>query len=151
MPRKVRKKPVETYSLYIFEITDWEPAYHLSVNASKYDDGAFNEINLLQIETVCRYPEKLAGRSAHFDLYGRRGFMEPPEWQHDRNWRPPNVAHLELSPSGGRCYAPMPNESIGGLITALAHERIRYVSLHGKPLSRGRSLCWSIGFSRQED
>jgi hypothetical protein len=35
-------------------------------------------------------------------------------------------------------------------MTALAHKRARYVSLHGTPLSRGHSSCWSIGFSSDE-
>lgn len=149
--RKARKKPVETYDLFIFEIADWEPFYGLSVNASRFDDGAFSENYAIHIETTCRYPKKVAGRTARFDLYSERGFMEPPEWRRDHAWRPPDVAHLELPPSGGRCYARIPHESMGGLITALAHERIRYVSLHGAPLKRGSSLCWSIEFSRSED
>ncbi len=151
MARKARKKPVETYALFIFEITDWEPSYGLSVNGSRYNDAAFSEIYALHIDTVCRHPPKVAGRTANFSLYGERGFMEPPDWQRDRNWRPNSVAHLELPASGGRCYARLPHESMGTLLTALAHQRFRYVSLHGSPLARGHSLCWSIEFSRNED
>jgi len=150
MPRKARKRSVETYALYIFEISAWQPLYELSVNGSRYEDAAFSEICLLQVETICRYPEKLVGRTAHFDLYAQRDFMEPPEWKRDGDWRPKDVAHLELPPSGGRCYARMPHESMPVLITALAHNRFRYVSLHGGPLVRGGTLCRSIGFSRDE-
>lgn len=150
MTRKARKKPVETYALFIFEITGWEPRYELGINGSRYEDGAYHEVMLLTVQTVCRYPEKLAGRTAHFDLYGQRNFMEPQEWKRDPAWRPRNVAHLELPPSGGRCYARLPHESMAGLTTALAHQRFRYVSLQGPPLSRGSSLSTSIGFSRDE-
>jgi hypothetical protein len=150
MPRKSRKDPVETSALYIFEITDWETLYQLSVNGHRDEDGAYSEITLLTLQTICRYPKRLVGRTARFDLYGEREFLEPHEWKRDRDWRPRDVAHLELPPSGGRCYARLPHDSLVVLMTALGHQRLRYASLRGPPLVRGSAMCRTIGFSYDE-
>jgi len=150
MRRKSPKKAVETYELYIFEISDWTTLYEISVNGRRDRDGAYGEVNLLTLQTTCRYPEKLVGRTARFDLYGQRDFLEPNEWKRDRAWRPGHIAHLELPPSGGSCYARLPEATLTRLMIALGHQRLRYASLHGPPLKRGSSLCWSIGFSLDE-
>lgn len=150
MARKAKKR-VEDHALFILEIVDWEPMYELSVNGLKDEEEPYHEILLLHVDAVCRYPKAQAGRSVRFDLYGQRAFMEPYEWKHDRDWRPQSVAHLELHPSGGSCHGRLPHESIGALMIALADKRLRYVSLMGTPLTRGKSRCWSLGFSRVED
>jgi hypothetical protein len=150
MARRTKKR-VETHTLFIFEITDWEPMYELSVNGLKDEVEPYNEILLLHVDAVCRYPKPQVGRAVRFDLYGERDFMHPAVWKHERDWRPQSVAHLELHPSGGSCYGRLPHESMGALITALAHRQLGYVSLMGTPLARGKSRCWSLGFSRVED
>lgn len=145
------KKSVETHTLFIFEITDWEPLYELSVNGLKDADTPYHEIMLLHVDAVCRYPSKLSGRPTRFDLYGERNFLEPAVWKHERDWRPQSVTYLELHPSGGSCSGRLPHESMSALIAALACQRLGYISLMGTPLARGKSRCWSLGFSRVED
>ena len=151
MGRKPRQRARESAALFIFEITDWAPSYHFSVNGLPDRDSAYSEITLVEVDAVCRYPEKkLSGRTAHFSIYGDRGLLEPAQWRRTPDWRPSHVAHLELPPSGGRCYARLPIDSVGRLMAGFAHKRFRYVSLLGVELKRGRSLCTSISFSTDE-
>ena len=151
MGRKPRKRKVaETHALFIFEIESWDFVYDFSVSGPRDGDGPYHEILLVQLESVCRYPEKLVGRTARFALYGERNISEPWEWKQDSTWRPRGIGYLELPPSNGHAYARLPHESMPSLMTALAHKRVRYVSLHGAPLSRGRSSCRSISFSNDE-
>jgi hypothetical protein len=147
MPRKARARPA-AITLLIFEIERWEPEYHFSINGHRDRDGPYSEITLIEVHTVCRYPKKVVGRPARFDLYAERDMWEPSAWDRDR--RPSDIGYLELPPSNGRCFARLPHESMSGLMTALAHGRFRYVSLHSAPLLRGRCLCHSIGFSTDE-
>jgi hypothetical protein len=149
--RKLRKrKAIETHALFIFEIETWDFVYDFSVSGRKDSEGPYSEVVLVHVETVCRYPEKLVGRTARFDLYAERGIFEPWEWKQDSDWRPRGIGYLELPPSNGHAYLRLPHDSMPGLMTALAHKRVRYASLHGTPLLRGHSSCWSIGFSNDE-
>jgi hypothetical protein len=82
--RKLRKrKAVETHALFIFEVEAWDVEYSFSVNGLRDREGPYSEIVLIHVETVCRYPEKLVGRPARFDLYAERGIFEPWEWKQD--------------------------------------------------------------------
>ncbi len=150
MARNSRKMPKPAYALFIFEIEGWETNYSLSINRTPQHTGAFNEVSALHIDTTCRHPTTLAGRVVRFSLYGERNLLEPWEWKLDSAWRPSSVAILDMRRSGGNCYGGVPQDSFWGLISALGHSRVRYVSLHGSPLVRGKSVCWSIDFSWDE-
>ncbi len=146
--RKPRYEPVESY---VFEIVRWEPSYGFSVDQNRDREGPYREHTILEIQTSCIYPKKLAGRATHFSLSGRRGCLVPPVYRHDPEWVPRCVGMLELPPSGGRFYTSVPHDSLPALITPLVHRLYRYILLFGPPLSRGKSLCFSMQLERTVD
>ena len=133
---------------YVLEISSFEPTHRLSLNPRDYDEKPWWEHVALEITTICRLPEKVAGRPIRFELVADREFWTPYEWRKDHGWRPRTVGLLELSPTMGRFYASIPHDSMVTFMTAMAHELYRYILLYGPPLLRGKSLCTSLDFRR---
>jgi hypothetical protein len=151
MARKTGKTPPPSLESYIFEIADFRPSYSLSVEHRKYEKRPWWEHTEIEFDSRCIFPEKLAGRTATFDLVADRNFWTPYAWQKDKDWRPACVGCLELSPSHGRFYCPIAFDSLPGLLTAMAHGLYRYVLVYGPPLKRGKSLCNNLQFMRTVD
>ena len=151
-PTKKRGRPrTQPMECYVFEIGEWKPSYILSVNRQRDRTGAFYEHIDIEIQTLCIYPKKLAGRSAQFTLSGQRNCLTPTAYQRDPDWIPNCVGLLELPPTRGRFYTAVPHESLSALITPLIHRLFHFVLLFGPPLSRGASLCSSMQFEQTVD
>jgi len=150
--RKAVGRPRTQYpELFMFEIKGCKPSYHLNVNLNPRETGAYGEIALMELETNCTYPEKLAGRTARFDIYGKRDFMQPEEYRLNPKWRDNCVAFLQLPPSGGSCHARIPYEYMTFIMTAISQGLIHFIYLYGSPLSRGTSFCTSMQFMQTAD
>ncbi len=145
-----KANPVSSIN-YIFEITDFEPTYMLSVNPGADDENPWWEHASLGLSTVCRHPETIAGRPAAFELAADRAFWSPSELRHRPGWQPLGVGMLELTPRGGRFYASIPHDSLSMFLTAFANGLFRFIVLNGPPLRRGKSLCTSFEFKRAMD
>src|ERR1700722_6776545 len=97
MVRKPRKKkPIETYQTYIFEITDWEPGYLLSLNAAKHDDQLYWESLSARISAKCVFPAKYAGLPTGIHLFADRNMLNPEILKYDKEWKPRCVGSLRV-------------------------------------------------------
>ncbi|MDD3029375.1 MAG: hypothetical protein PHS57_03725 [Alphaproteobacteria bacterium] len=136
---------------FIFEIAKWEPYYFLSIDTGKYREGPYSENVGFEIEATCVFPEKVKGRTAAFDIAGRRNCLMPPIAQDDPDWTPRCVGELELSPTYGRFYSSIPHESVQIVLSALAHGLFRFILVYGPPLKRSKSPCSFMQFKRTVD
>lgn len=149
-PARLKKqKPVrETAECYIFRIDAWKPGYIFSVDSSTHRAGPYSEHLGLEVDATCVFPGKLTGREVQISLAGRRDCLSPFAYQQDVEWVPRCIGALEFPPSGGKFYTSVPHDSVAALTVSLAHHMYRYILLYGPPLSRGRSLCFSMQFEK---
>lgn len=148
MAKSRKQKPQEVTQAYIFEIADWEPAYHLSVNHDKRDKDLYWEHASVKITAKCIFPERFVGKITKIDLAGDRSLLHPFVLSYEKEWRPLCVGALSVKPEGAEFYAFVPYDAIFGVVSMLTANRWRYVLLHGPEVRRGKSLCQSIYFER---
>lgn len=145
-PRK--KKAEESYQTYIFEITDWEPGYLLSLNAGKHDDQLYWESLSVRISAKCVFPAKYAGLPTAIHLFADRAMLNPEILKYDKEWKPRCVGSLRVEAAEVHYDAALPHDFMPSLLAMLASERSRYVLLHGETVRRGKSLCRSFEIQR---
>ncbi len=138
------------YESSVFEITEWEPSYTLSINGSKEDPETYSEYAELHLETSCIEPKKFAGRVAGMILSSRRGFHTLKR-AFDAGSQPDSIGLLSLRPAGGSFYAGIPQETIEFLAHALAIGKLRYVMLTGSTFVRSESKITSLHMMRTLD
>jgi len=145
-PRK--KKPDEIYQTYIFEITDWEPGYLLSLNGGKHDDQLYWEHLSARITAKCVFPTKYAGLPTKIHLFADRNMLNPEILKYEKEWKPLCVGSLRVEAAEVHYDAAIPYDIMPSLLAMLATERGRYVLLHGASVRRGKSLCQSFEIQR---
>jgi hypothetical protein len=143
MPRskRVQSRPTQA-EYFVFEIQTWEPDYSLSVNHSRLERDPYWEHTKIGIGGICIWPKNLVGRTAHFDLVGKRDQLTPDK--DDPDWKPRCVGELDMRQPEGRFYTFIPNDSMTYLLSGLAHGQFRIIEVYGPTLKRGKSLCTSI-------
>ena len=136
---------------FVFEIQKWEPSYTLSVADRRDRDGPYHETVLIELETACVLPKKLAGKKVTIDVFGKRNAFDSASHLHDPMWNARWMGLLDMLRSEGAFYTSMPHDSLPLLLASLAHGLFRYVLLWGPALSRGKSFCTSIEWKRSVD
>ena len=149
MVRKPRKeKPEEAYQTYVFEITDWEPGYILSLNVGKYDDQLYWEHLSARISAKCIFPTKYAGLLAGFHLFTDRNMLNPEILKFEKEWKPLCVGSLRVEAAEMHYEAAIPHDLMPSLLAMLASEHSHHLLLHGTPIHRRKSLCRSFEIQR---
>ncbi|MDD3371681.1 MAG: hypothetical protein PHE27_07665 [Alphaproteobacteria bacterium] len=135
---------------FIFEIAKWEPYYLFSLSADKHKEEFYSEYAGFEIKAICIFPEKLKGREATFDVTGRRDGLMPLS-EHTQNWEPKGVGELELSPTYGRFYTSIPQDSLDFMSSSFSQGHFRFILLYGPSLKRSKSLCTEMQFKQSVD
>lgn len=141
-PGRAKKQSVPEY--FIFEVGEMKPHYLFSIDHDKYRKASYREFAGIDLDTVCVFPKKLAGRPVSFSLMGERDHMAPEAFKQDSSWKPRCVGALEIGPQNGNFYMNVPHESLSYLTAVFVSREAKYIVLYGEPLSRGKSLCSTL-------
>ena len=145
MPRR-KKAPVTKFQSFVFEIVTWEPEYHFALNSSKWPPGPFWEHCELTFHCTLLIPSKLTGRNVVLRILGDRSEMAAVQRPGEVTSTPVAIGGLTLRGQQSDYLGSVPFDALWGVMAMLAANRVRYITLHGEALSRGRARIRSIGF-----
>jgi hypothetical protein len=158
MPRlKEKKKPARENAFYVIEINDWKHSYSFSLNDNErlkelFGPGLYRDHNLLVLSGILLEPQKIAGKDLVVNLFGSRDIVRVLE-------KPEGFPHASAKAVGGLTIRGKTREYCGSIpmdiftviANMLAVEKVKYITMFGQSLYRGKAEIHSINFEETYD
>ena len=145
MPRRKKTQPIR-FESFVFEIVTWEPEYRFALNCTKWPPGPYWEHCELMCQGPLLIPSKLTGRSVVLRIMADRTETAAAQHPTEVTSTPVSIGGLTLRGQQSDYLGSIPYDSFWGVMAMLTANKVRYITLHGEALSRGRSRIRSIGF-----
>ena len=155
--QKKSTKPVREIQFYVIEITDWKHFYSLALNDNDslkdlFGPGLYREHKSLALSGVFLEPKKIAGKDLQIKLFGSRDISEVLD-------KPEDYPRASVKAVGGLTVRGKTREYFGSLpmdiyiliANMLAAGKVKYLSMLGDALFRGKADIHSIDFEETHD
>ncbi|TAJ82896.1 hypothetical protein [Reyranella sp.] len=143
--RKRRTAPRYAYEHYSLSIERWEWDYSFGINEwKKHFRGTYREHRALTIHGVLHRPAGLIGTRAEVsflpsDMEGRAQRLPEPPTSIGQMWRVRREQKFEV-------FVSLPSDVLPSLLSMLIAEKLRFVTLDGMVLFRGRTEIRRFSF-----
>jgi|MTBAKSStandDraft_1061840.scaffolds.fasta_scaffold02471_4 hypothetical protein len=146
---KKRKRQKQTTDFYAIEILDWDLDYGINFGPSRFKFGLDAETYTLIFIGKIVSPKKVEGRDveARFQAsrYVSKVFNEDSIHEHDDV---NSVGNIYIRGSNGYLWISIPHDIISTIMAALKADKIRYITMFGEPLYRGRASIQWFNFAK---
>jgi len=144
MARK-RAKTTDDWADYVVEIAGWSWSYTLyhADRSRPFEAHEIGEFRHLELDGILREPTVPKCQSVRITLVPSRDF--------DLDRTVKTVASASLYQSVLTFYANLPLDALPPLLTCLAAERVKFVSLRGAKLRYGKALIQSLHIKENID
>ena len=145
-----RRRPVEEWGSYLFEINHIRPHYSFG-NGSRFDRTAFSEHLHPEWEATCQAPDKFKGRMTKFTLIGDRS-DERDQWeQKPADEHHSGVGTLTFRGQRSEYLGSLPFDPLWNIVLASISGGFKFIYLHGSAIKHGTARIASIGFYQEFD
>jgi hypothetical protein len=147
-----KKKPEKQIAFYVIEINDWKHSYSLSLNDNDslrdlFGPGLYREHKSLALSGVFLEPKKVAGKDLKLSLFGSRDISEVLN-------KPEDYPRASVKAVGGptvrgktrEYYGSLPMDMYILIANMLAAGKIKYITMLGDALFRGKADIHSVDF-----
>jgi hypothetical protein len=147
-----KKKPEKQIAFYVIEINDWKHSYSLSLNDNDslrdlFGPGLYREHKSLALSGVFLEPKKVAGKDLKLSLFGSRDISEVLN-------KPEDYPRASVKAVGGltvrgktrEYYGSLPMDMYILIANMLAAGKIKYITMLGDSLFRGKADIHSVDF-----
>ena len=158
MPRqKKQTKPVREIEFYVIEITNWKYSYSLSLNDQEnlkdiFGPGLYREHCSLKLSGVFLEPKKIAGKDLKISIFASRDMVEVLNKPEDfPRASAKGVGGLTVRGKTREYYGSIPQDIFTVTANMFAAGKIRYLTMLGETLYRGKALIHSHDFEEDYD
>jgi hypothetical protein len=155
--QKKSTKPVREIQFYVIEITDWKHFYSLALNDNDslkdlFGPSLYREHKSLALSGVFLEPKKIVGKDLQIKLFGSRDIsvvLNKPEDYPRASVKA--VGGLTVRGKTRVYYGSLPMDMYILIANMLTAEKIKYITMMGDALFRGKADIHSIDFEEEYD